>query len=63
MEIVLARHGRPKRASTRPGDKLFVDYAGKTMALVDRHTGEIKVAQRHCVQRNIVIVDFRFAAA
>ena len=28
-----------------PGEKLFVDYAGKTMALVDRHSGEIKVAQ------------------
>jgi transposase len=27
-----------------PGDKLFVDYAGKTIALVDRY-GEIKVAQ------------------
>jgi transposase len=28
-----------------PGDKLFVDYAGKTMAVVERHTGEIRVAQ------------------
>jgi len=28
-----------------PGDKLFVDYAGKTMAVVDRHTGEVQVAQ------------------
>lgn len=28
-----------------PGDKLFVDYAGKTMAVVDRHSGEVQVAQ------------------
>ena len=28
-----------------PGDKLFVDYAGKTMAVIDRHTGEVQVAQ------------------
>jgi len=28
-----------------PGDKAFVDYAGKTMAVVDRHSGEIQVAQ------------------
>ena len=27
------------------GDKLFVDYAGKTMAVADRHSGEIRVAQ------------------
>ena len=28
-----------------PGDKLFVDYAGQTMAVVDRSTGEVQVAQ------------------
>jgi transposase len=28
-----------------PGDKLYVDYAGKTMAVVDRQTGEVQVAQ------------------
>jgi hypothetical protein len=31
--------------STVMGDMLSVDYAGKTMALVDRYAGEIKVAQ------------------
>jgi transposase len=28
-----------------PGDKLYVDYAGKTMGIVDRHTGEVQDAQ------------------
>ncbi len=28
-----------------PGDKLFVDYAGQTVPLVDRHTGQITQAQ------------------
>ncbi len=28
-----------------PGDKLFVDYAGQTVPLVDRHTGELRNAQ------------------
>ncbi len=28
-----------------PGEKLFVDYAGKTMPITDRHTGEVKQAQ------------------
>lgn len=28
-----------------PGDKLFVDYAGQTAEIVDRHTGEVRIAQ------------------
>lgn len=28
-----------------PGDKLFVDYAGQTVPITDRHTGEIREAQ------------------
>jgi len=28
-----------------PGDKLFVDYAGQTVPVVDRHTGELRDAQ------------------
>lgn len=28
-----------------PGDKLFVDYAGQTVPIVDRHTGESRAAQ------------------
>lgn len=28
-----------------PGDKLFVDYAGQTAEVVDRHTGEVRAAQ------------------
>lgn len=28
-----------------PGEKLFVDYAGKTVPITDRHTGEITQAQ------------------
>jgi transposase len=28
-----------------PGDKLFVDYAGQTVPIVDRYTGEIREAQ------------------
>jgi transposase len=28
-----------------PGDKLFVDYAGQTAPVTDRHTGEIRAAQ------------------
>lgn len=28
-----------------PGDKLFVDYAGLTMDVVDRHSGEVRAAQ------------------
>ena len=28
-----------------PGDKLFVDYAGQTVPITDRHTGEVRDAQ------------------
>lgn len=28
-----------------PGDKLFVDYAGQTVPITDRHTGEFREAQ------------------
>ena len=28
-----------------PGDKLFVDYAGQTVPVIDRHTGESRLAQ------------------
>jgi transposase len=28
-----------------PGDKLFVDYAGQTVPITDRHTGEVRSAQ------------------
>lgn len=33
------------RLAHTPGDKLFVDYAGHTMGVVDRLTGEIRQAQ------------------
>jgi len=33
------------RQDHRAGEKLFVDYAGQTMEVVDRTTGEIKTAQ------------------
>jgi transposase len=33
------------RAVHAPGDKLFVDYAGQTVPIVDRHTGEARAAQ------------------
>ena len=33
------------RQEHRAGEKLFVDYAGQTMAVVDRATGEVKEAQ------------------
>jgi transposase len=45
FEAWLGRQDAVMRFEHVPGDKLFVDYAGKTMAVVDRHTGEIKVAQ------------------
>ncbi len=44
-EAWLGRQDAVMRFEHTPGDKLFVDYAGKTMALVDRYTGEVKVAQ------------------
>ena len=33
------------RFEHRAGDKLFVDYAGHTVAIIDRHTGELRSAQ------------------
>ncbi len=33
------------RLEHRPGEKLFVDYAGPTVGIVDRHSGELKAAQ------------------
>ena len=33
------------RQEHRAGEKLFVDYAGRTVAVVDRHTGELRQAQ------------------
>lgn len=33
------------RQDHRAGEKLFVDYAGQTMAIVDRDTGEVRDAQ------------------
>jgi transposase len=44
-EAWLGRQDAVMRFEHTPGDKLFVDYAGKTMAVVDRHSGEIQVAQ------------------
>jgi transposase len=32
------------RQTHRAGEKLFVDYAGQTVAVVDRHTGELRQA-------------------
>ncbi len=33
------------RQSHRAGEKLFVDYAGQTAAVIDRHSGEIRQAE------------------
>lgn len=33
------------RQAHAPGEKLFVDYAGQTVAVTDRYTGEIRFAQ------------------
>lgn len=33
------------RQDHRAGEKLFIDYAGQTMGIVDRRTGEMKAAQ------------------
>jgi hypothetical protein len=38
QEPVLCQHHAP-------GDKLFVDYAGQTVPITDRHTGEFRPAQ------------------
>ncbi len=36
---------RSMRQTHRAGEKLFIDYCGPTVPIVDRHTGEIKEAQ------------------
>jgi transposase len=41
----LARQERVLRQDHAPGDKLFVDYAGQTMPVIDRYTGESRAAQ------------------
>ena len=33
------------RLEHAPGEKLFVDYAGQTVPIIDRHTGEARAAQ------------------
>ena len=33
------------RQDHRAGEKLFVDYAGQTVPVIDRSTGEIREAQ------------------
>lgn len=38
LDLVMRQHHRA-------GEKLFVDYAGQTVEVVDRHTGEIRAAQ------------------
>ena len=41
----LARQEPVLRQEHAPGDKLFVDYAGQTVDVIDRHTGESRAAQ------------------
>ena len=41
----LARQELVLRQAHVPGDKLFVDYAGQTVAITDRHSGEVREAQ------------------
>jgi transposase len=41
----LARQELVLRQHHAPGEKLFVDYAGHTVAVVDRYTGEVREAQ------------------
>jgi len=36
------------RQEHAPGDKLFVDYAGQTVPIKDRHTGKSRAAQIFC---------------
>lgn len=38
QDLVLRQHHQP-------GDKCFVDYAGHTVGVIDRHTGEVREAQ------------------
>lgn len=41
----LARHELVFRQIHSPGEKLFVDYAGQTIQVIDRHSGEARSAQ------------------
>lgn len=41
----LARQERVLRQEHAPGEKLFVDYAGQTVPIIDPHTGECRAAQ------------------
>jgi len=41
----LARQELVLRQDHAPGEKLFVDYAGQTVPILDRHTGEARSAQ------------------
>ena len=41
----LATQDAVLRQAHAPGEKLFVDYAGQTVPVVDRHTGEARPAQ------------------
>ena len=41
----LARQELVLRQEHAPGDKLFVGYAGQTVPIVDRYTGESRSAQ------------------
>ncbi len=41
----LATQGLVLRAHHVPGDKCFVDYAGHTVGVIDRRTGEVREAQ------------------
>jgi transposase len=41
----LGRQDAVMRFEHTPGERLFVDYAGLTMSVVDRHSGEVQEAQ------------------
>ena len=41
----LSKQRRSMRQPHKAGDKLFVDYAGQTVPIVNGHTGEIRTAQ------------------
>ena len=40
-----ARQKRSMRQQHRAGEKLFIDYCGPTMDIIDRHSGEVRQAQ------------------
>lgn len=44
-EAWLGRQDAVMRFEHAPGEKLFVDYAGLTMDIVDRHSGEVQAAE------------------